>query len=167
MLNSQLTAAAERSDVTQIVYTTYGGETWIRTIQQDATILIQPGYNDTRVTRALQGQLYLYAGSTQYCNFQAGRYLTSNVNIVLYSHTYYFIEIVSKTKASKSPDLGYPTGGDNPQSIVLSGSASNESYPFTWTANSSESTINWEFEGIQHSPGSSTLSSISVDFLDY
>lgn len=166
-LNEKLAEVATRSDVSQIVYSTYGGDTWVRPLQSNPAISIEKSDNlDVRATRALLGQMYLYYGATQYCNFQGARQIKSNVNIVLYSYEYYFIEVVCKVDdASKSPDLGYPTGGDKAGSIVLSGSTSSESYPFTWTVDSDASIVGWQFEGIQHAP--SGMSSISVDFLDY
>ena len=83
-LNEKLAEVATRSDVSQIVYSTYGGDTWVRPLQSNPAISIEKSDNlDVRATRALLGQMYLYYGATQYCNFQGARQIKSNVNIVL------------------------------------------------------------------------------------
>ena len=63
-LNSKLAVAAKREDVSQIVYSTYGGETWIRTINHDAAVTIEktsPEEVGTVVTRDTRASLQLQA----------------------------------------------------------------------------------------------------------
>lgn len=166
-LNSQLEAVAKRSDVSQIVYSVYG-ETWTRNINDnDAPLKVEKNNtSDTRSTRSTYAHLELQydpTGYPQYASFNTGRQVRSEIDINLFGYKYFFIEIVCKIDASKNPNN---VGGNNPKSIVLSGSTSMEHYSFTWTANSSDTSIYWEFEAKQHAPTEFGGSIIKVDFTD-
>lgn len=165
-LNAQLETAAKRPDVSQIVYSTYG-ETWVRTISEDAPFTVEK--NNTANTRSARSTyahmelIYDPNGFPQYASFTTGRQVRSEIDVNLFGYKYYFIEIVCKIDASKNPTN---VGGNNPKSIVLSGSTSMEHYSFTWTANSSDTSIYWQFEGKQHAPSEFGGSLIKVDFMD-
>lgn len=158
-LNGQLASAAQRSDVSQIVYTT-NNETWIRNLQNDAPFMIEKGSStETRATRSL-ARMQLYYGGKAYASFTTGRRIQSTVNINLFGYKYYFIEVLCKMDASKEQS---GAGGGNPKAIVLSGMASMESYIFYWNANGSNSSVYWDFEGKQNAPQDMN-NLITVDF---
>lgn len=158
-LNELLVNVAQRSDVSQIVYSTYN-ETWIRNLQNDAPFMIEKGNTtETRVTRSI-ASMQLYYGGKAYASFNAGQRIQSTININLFGYKYYFIEVLCKINASKEQS---GAGGNNPKSIVLSGSTSMESYTFYWNANTSDSSTYWDFEGKQNAPQDMN-NLITVDF---
>lgn len=164
VLNSQLEAAAKRSDVSQIVYSVQG-ETWIRNIDNNDVpfSLEQTKDQFTRASRA-SWRLQLAYNSEQRTSFYAGRQITSNVSINMTGYNYYYFEVICDTNASKSPSGS--VGGSNPKSILLSGTAIMENYTFRWTANSSDTQIYWEFRGRQNAPNFSG-GTIMIEFSDY
>ena len=167
-LNSQLETTAKRPEVSQIVYNTYG-ETWIRTLQKDASIMIEKSpLNETEVTtRSTWATLQLQYNARNEANFYAGNQIKSKISINMLGYKYYYFEIDCKIDASKTPEGGYTSGSsDNPQAIVISGSGSMEAYNFTWKANSSDSDIFWKFKGYLYNPQNIGECLISTEFMD-
>lgn len=164
-LNSQLEAAANRSDVSQIVYNVYG-ETWIRNINnEDTPFKIEKANTlSTRTSRASHGRFNLLYNNEQRHSFYAGKQITSTVRINMMGYNYYFFEVVCTIDASKSPNG--TIGGDKPKSILMSGSAIIETYDFVWTAASSSTQIFWEFKGRQYAPQNISEGSITLEFYD-
>lgn len=161
-LNSQLALAAQRSDVSQIVYTTYG-ETWVRTLDDDAPFAIEESNAaETRAARTNYAHIQLMYNLKQYANFTAGRQVWSEINVNLFGYRSYFIEVNCQIEASKEYT---GAGGDNPKAVILSGSTSVEYFSFTWNAKSSETSISWKFVGAQYSPQDMN-NLITVDFIN-
>lgn len=147
-LNAQLEIAAQRPDVSQIVYTTYG-ETWIRDVSDDSSIMLKKNaQSTTKSTRSSYGRLGLLYNSEQWQSFYAGNQIRMRINVNLYSYTYYFFEIICNTDARKSGS----TGGSDPKKVVMSGTTSMESWEFTWTENKGSSKVFWEFRGKRNAP---------------
>lgn len=167
-LNSQLEIAAKRPEVSQIVYNTYG-ETWIRTLQKDAPIMIEKSpLNETEATtRSTWATLQLQYNALNEANFYAGNQIKSKISINMFGYKYYYFEIDCKIDASKTPEGWYPSGGgDNSQAIVMTGSASMETYNFTWKANSSDNDIFWKFKGYLYNPQNLGECLITAEFMD-
>ena len=148
-LNSQLEAAAKRPEVSQIVYSVYG-ETWIRETDNDNDVPFSIQKSNVPSTRTAKSRFQLVYDTEQWTSFYAGRQITSSVSIVMTGYNYYFFEVVCDTDASKSPTGS--VGGNNPKSVLLSGTTIIENYSFTWTATSSSTEIFWEFRGRQYAP---------------
>lgn len=170
-LNSKLAAAAKRKDVSQIVYSTYGGETWIRTINHDAAVTIEktsPEEVGAVATRSTRASLQLQAGALNEANFYAGAQIKSKIDINMFGYKYYYFEIDCKTDAKKTPESGgYPSGnGDNDQAIVMSGSGSMETWNFTWKASGSNPNTYWKFKGYLYNPTATGACLIRIDFID-
>lgn len=163
-LNSQLEVAAKRPDVTQIVYSTYG-ETWVRNLNNDASFKIEKiNSPSTRALRNNYGRLSLLYNTEQWQSFYAGRQITSSVRINMTGYNYYFFEVLCDTDANKSPNGGI--GGNNPKSILMSGTTIIETYDFVWTATSSSTQIYWQFRGKQYSPQNFSDGTIALEFYD-
>ncbi|WMI44630.1 MULTISPECIES: hypothetical protein [Bacteroidales] len=170
-LNSKLAVAAKREDVSQIVYSTYGGETWIRTINHDAAVTIEktsPEEVGTVVTRDTRASLQLQADTVNEANFYAGTQIKSKIDINMFGYKYYYFEIGCKTDAKKTPESGgYPSGnGDNDRAIVMSGSGSMETWNFTWKASGSNPNTYWKFKGYLYNPTATGACLIRIDFID-
>ena len=168
-LNSQLAIAAQRQDVSQIVYSTYS-ETWIRTINHDAPVLIKQSTPEeiTAQTRSQWASLQLQAGALNEANFHAGPQIKSQININMFGYKYYYFELQCKIDAKKTPESsGYPAGsGDSDKVIVMSGNGSIETWNFTWNATSSDSDIYWKFKGYLYNPTAIGSCLITINFTD-
>lgn len=149
-LNSLLAVAAQDPSVSQIVFNTYG-ETYIKDIKHDSPVMLQES-NPANISgaRSSHGRLDLLYNSKQYQSFNAGRVINMSVSLNLQSYTYYFFTIKCNTSASKSPTGG--TYGNDPQSVVMSGTTSSDRFSFTWTARSTSSQVYWDFEGVRNAP---------------
>lgn len=165
MLNNQLEAVAKRGDVSQIVYTTYGGKTWIRNISEDVPFMIERSNNVQAIaTKANYNTMSILAdGFTAYADFYAGRTIRSIVDINMFAWKYYFFEITCKIDATKTGPI---EGGNKENAIVISGTGQHENYTFTWTAKGSETYLNWKFQGKMHSPSDDLSANVRVDFVD-
>lgn len=148
-LNMQLAIVAQRADVSQIVYSTYG-ETWVRNIADDSPITFTKStQTSTKSARGYLGRLNLLYNSEQRFSFYAGSLIRMRIDINLYSYTYYFYEIICNNNASKS---GSSAGGDDPKRVIMSGTTSMESWEYTWTENSGSSNVYWTFRGKKYAP---------------
>lgn len=161
-LNAQLAIVAQRSDVDQIVYSTYGN-TWIRELKSDSPIAFTKNTQPiTKSARNSYGRLTLPYNSEQWQSFYAGNRINMQININLTSYTYYFFEIICETNASKT---GSSAGGSNPKTVVMSGTTMMEQWQFTWTENTGSSNVYWEFRGMKHAP-TDIGSQIVAEFTD-
>lgn len=160
-LNSMLEMAAKRSDVSQIVFNTQSGGTYIKEIDHDAPFKIEKSNLKEASTRSNYGRLNLLYNSEQWQNFYAGNRIYTRIDINLFGYTYYFFEIICDTNASKSGS----GGGNNPKTIVMSGTTSYESWQFTWTENSGSTNVYWQFRGKRSAPQSSG-GQITAEFYD-
>lgn len=159
-LNAQLAIAAQRTDVSQIVFNTYG-ETYIKEIDHNSPITITKSTpEETRATRSNYGRLSLLYNSEQQISFYSGNQIRTKIDINLYSYTYYFFEIICETNASKT---GSSAGGSNPKTIVMSGSTMMETWEFTWKENTGSSNVFWKFRGKRSAPQAS-MPQITAEF---
>lgn len=163
-LNVILAAAAQRGDVSQIVYAT-NDETWIRNVNEGTVNIEKGNILETRATRGLAGQLsFMGGGYTGYSNFSAGRRLKSRIEVTLTSFNSYYFEIGCTTGTKQGP----LEGGTNPNKIIMSGSTHHfidENY--IWTTSQSGDYVNWDFQGTLYSPSTDYTASVRVDFFDY
>lgn len=168
-VNHSLQIAAGRPDVAQIVYSTYGGKTWVRTIDNKAPVSLRKcTMEETRATtRATWASLQLQHGALNEADFYAGPQIKSLIDINMMGYKMYYFEIACKIEATKTPEGGYPSGsGDNEKTIVMSGQGSMESYRFTWNAKSTDQQIFWKFKGTLHAPQGLGDCLIKIDFTD-
>lgn len=169
-INRSLEIASKRPDVTQIVYNTYGGNTWIRTLDHDAGFSIEKsllGDASNPVTRSTWSILQLQHGALNEATFYAGPQIKSKISIDMLGYKMYFFEIACKTEATKTAEGGYPSGsGDNEKTIVMSGQGSMESYNFTWRAKNDDDNIFWQFKGTLHNPQGLGECIIKAEFTD-
>ena len=168
-VNHSLQIAASRPDVAQIVYNTYGGETWVRTIDHKSPISLHKSTQaETRATtRSTWATLQLSHGALNESSFYAGKQIKSRVDINMFGYKMYYFEVACQIEATKKPEGGYPSGGgDNEKTIVMSGQGSMEAYTFTWTAKSDDAQIFWKFKGALHTPQGLGECLIKVEFTD-
>lgn len=162
-LNAQLAAAAQDPNVSQIVFHTYS-ETYIKDLKHDAPVSIAKStVQDLPAARSSYGRLSLLYNTKQYMSFNAGRTVRMNVSLLLGGYTYYYFTIKCNTDATKSPNG--PTWGNDSQVVVMSGSTSMDNFAFTWTAQSSDTRIYWDFEGIKYAP-QALSGQITAEFMD-
>ncbi|MEG0692636.1 MAG: hypothetical protein RR444_06100 [Oscillospiraceae bacterium] len=150
VLNSQLEIVAQRPDVTQIVFNTYGA-TYIKELAHNAPFTITRSAPEeiTRGVRSTYARLNLLYNSEQRASFYAGNQIRTRIDINLFGYTYYFFEIICNIDASKT---GSGAGGDNPKTIVMSGTTSMESWEYTWKENTGSSNVYWDFKGKRNAP---------------
>lgn len=168
-VNHSLQMAAGRPDVVQIIYTTYGGKTWVRTLDNKAPVSLRKCTQaETRAaTRSTWASLQLQHGALNESGFYAGPQIRSLVDINMMGYKMYYFELACKIEATKTPEGGYPSGsGDNEKTIVMSGQGSMESYRFTWNAKSGDERIFWKFKGALHAPQGLGDCLIKIDFTD-
>lgn len=162
-LNAQLAIVAQRPDIDQIVYSTYG-ETWIRELKANSLItLTKSNQSATRSARSNYGRLTLLYNTEQWQSFYAGNQINMQININLLSYTYYFFEIICDTNASKT---GSSAGGSDPKKVVMSGTTMMEQWQFTWTESTGASNVYWEFRGMKHAPSDIGGAQITAEFTD-
>lgn len=164
-LNATLAVVAQREDVSQIVYAT-NDETWIRNINNEASIMIEKAIPVTTISTRAVNNLSLWAdGFSRSVNFSGNRQVRSDIRVNMGKYQYYFFEVSTKTNAVKSGS--YPgEGGNNPQAVVLSGMASMQNFSFIWTATSSDPYLEWKFSGKIHTPSNDPLANVNIDFID-
>lgn len=167
-VNHSLQIAAGRPDVTQIVYNTYGGETWVRTIDHKSPISLRKCTQaETRAAGTMWASLQLSYGALNEANFNAGKQIKSTIDIDMFGHKMYYFELACKTDAKKKPEGWYPSGsGDDEKTIVMSGQGSIERYVFQWTANGDKNDIFWQFKGALHAPQGLGDCLIKISFTD-
>lgn len=168
-LNTAIKDAVESGSVSQIVYNTYGGKSWVRTIDSESPVLIQTSdIKNVPMSRAQISYMELVPGLPQKVSFNGPRMIQSVVDINMFGNKRYYFRIACNVNATKDPSGDYPAGGgSDKKSIVMSGSGSIEQYPFTWTHGSTDGSYKWEFTGTQSTPSSIGQSLITVKFLDY
>ncbi len=164
-LNAELAAAAQRSDVVQIVYSTIG-ETWIRNINTTPEVSIEIGEPSTRATRAIVATFSFFGDGYLVTSdqFTSGRQLRSTIELLHSGYKYYFFEISCETATKQGP----AEGGSYPNAVVLSGVAHyylNSDY--IWTTTRTGSNVSWQFKGKMRSPTDDYAARVKVELSTY
>ena len=159
-LNSELANCAQREDISQIIYSTYT-ETWIRDINKTPVkFTINKSAQPTIASRATAGNLTLWSGmGVLTSNFNGPRLIESEIHVEMYGRKYYYFEISCKIDAKQS---GL---GNNPKSVIISGTGVSDYYHCTWLATENSSNIDWIFSGKIHAPYNAPTAMVRIDFV--
>lgn len=163
-LNAELAAAAQRSDVAQIVYTTVG-ETWIRNIGTDRKVNVEVAESlEGLKTKATVASFSFFGDGNLVTSdlFTAGRQLRSNISLLHSGYKYYFFEVSCDTATKDGPSVG----GDYPNAVVLSGTAhSFVTSDYIWTTTEAGDPVSWQFKGKMRSPVDDYAASVTVELM--
>lgn len=162
-LNNELAIAAQREDVSQIVYNTYS-ETWIRNLKEDGFLSLEKSNKTGVMSRGHINSLSLWADKFVHrVTFTAGNQIYSKMQLYLFQYQRYFFEVsCDNSGVSHSPSWA----GDAANAVIISGSGITEEFNYTWKINSSSTQIEWKFKGMMHSPYSDSNANVYIEFTD-
>lgn len=136
-LNRQLTEYEKDPNISKIVYSTYGGKTYIKDLNNDCSILIEKSSIISRSAKANYTQMSISCGTQSYASFNASSTIHTDIQILAFG--YYLCELKCNTKGAHCTN-------NNSSGLVLSGTGPTGTVSYTWTSGSS-STF-WDFTGI-------------------
>lgn len=152
-LNKQLTEYVNNPNISKIIYTTYGGKTYVKDLNNNSSIQIEKSSISSRNTNPNYSQMNISGGAHSYASFNAGSTIHTNIQIL--GLGYYLYELKCNTK-------GAYYNNNHPSSIVLSGTGPTGTASYTWTSGST-STF-WDFIGIDKTSQFGQIA--RIDFVD-
>lgn len=165
ILNFEIQEAVKSDSVSQIVYNLYGGESWVRTIDEEYPMLItSDDIKSQPMSRSTISHMELVPNLPQTVSFNGPSTIQCVININMFGYKAYSFRITTND-GNKTPSGDYPAGGgSNTKAIVMTGMGSNEQYNFTW--NKTTGGTSWTFVGTLLNPSSIGNFLITVDFYD-
>jgi hypothetical protein len=145
-LNGMVADALKNPEVGYVVFSTMDGS-FVKKANDAEFILEKVEGNSAPLSRSIYMDGTFMYNQKLPVNFTAGRTVQSVIQVSLTSYTYYFIQMLCKIDAKKSPNND---GREN--LVVLSGTTMYESFTYSWTATQNSNSINWQFECYGVSP---------------
>lgn len=145
-LNGMVADALNNPEVSYVVFSTMDGN-FVKKANDAEFILEKVEGNPSPLSRSIYMDGSFMYNQKLPVNFTAGRTIQSVIQVSLTSYTYYFIQMLCKIDAKKSPNYD-----DRENLVVLSGTTMYESFTYSWTATQNSNSINWQFECYGVSP---------------
>lgn len=147
-LNRQLAEYAHNPNISMIVYSTYGGDIYVRDLDNDCSLHIEKAEGRLFSTRTTRQSFVFGKGTNSQATFNGGSSVQTTVRIN--SSGYYLYELIC------NPNGDLPVG-DNSTGLILSGTDFDNS-TYTWISDSPNTL--WNFKGTAKSVSFGTTAQI-------
>ncbi|MDM8233757.1 hypothetical protein QUW56_10285 [Phocaeicola barnesiae] len=154
-LNDQLQAYAKDPEISKIVYSTYGGETYVKELNHDCPTEIEKAKYDMPLSRATYQSISLSSSvKSGFASFTAGSTIHTNIQII--SFGYYLVELKCNTSGAECTN-------NHSSGLVLSGTSSTGYVAYTWTSGSASTFWDFTATGRTLSSGASCRLILRID----